>query len=435
MIAFRLKQKIKMLLQNRLLPLVYGVYRRRPVEKGLVLFADAHHTEMPFSMRRMYDAVHRMEMDAAVIADSPDKMAPAGGAGATPPIGGAGYHIENFVTDFDTLSFPALARYLLRFMRRYAVAEYVFICDYFLPAASCRKRPETTLVQLWHSCGLTKKIAYDAGEDIPKGYSGDMFGNYTYLTMSAEVCVPVHERALRLSREHIFATGISRTDFYFDPDWNERCRENFRRQHPEAAGKKVALWAPTFRGNAAAPRLEGLEAIRHAADVLKDDWYFIIKAHPHVDRHGMVSNSSIPTEELYAAADVLITDYSSVLFDYLLYRRPVILFAPDLEEYEEKRGFYIDYRSMPFPLAQTEEELTAALGLAADNTMTPAQKKTGAAVRDAGKRDMDGENSAAGGVGGWYAEHAEEIDAFRETYVGACDGRATERILKLAGLT
>ncbi len=411
MIAFRLKQKIKMLLQNRLLPLVYGAYCRRPVEKGLVLFADAHHAEMPFSMQRMYDAVQRMEMDAA------------------------GYHIENFVTDFDTLSFLALARYLLRFMRRYAVAEYVFICDYFLPVASCRKRPETKVVQLWHSCGLTKKIAYDTGEDIPKGYSGDMFGNYTYLTMSAEVCVPVHERALRLSREHIFATGISRTDYYFDADWNARCRENFQRQHPEAAGKKVALWAPTFRGNAAKPRLEGLQAIRHAADILKDDWYFVIKAHPHVDRHEMVSNSTIPTEELYAAADVLITDYSSVLFDYLLYRRPVILFAPDLEEYERIRGFYIDYRSMPFLLAQTEEELLAALEQAADDTMVPTQEATAAAAQEAGNERNSDKCCAADKMGGWYAEHAEEIDTFRETYVGACDGHATERILKLTGLT
>ncbi|MCD7766909.1 MAG: CDP-glycerol glycerophosphotransferase family protein, partial [Lachnospiraceae bacterium] len=240
MIAFRLKQKIKMLLQNRLLPLVYGMYCRKPVEKGLVIFADAHHAEIPFSMRRMYDAVCRMEAGGTNSANSPedtsmsDKAVSAGSEGVAVPNDNTRYHIENFVTDFDALSFIALARYLLRFMRRYAVAEYVFICDYFLPVASCRKRPQTKVVQLWHSCGLTKKIAYDAGEDIPKGYSGDMFGNYTYLTMSAEVCVPVHERALRLSREHIFATGISRTDFYFDQEWNEQCRENFRKQHPEA---------------------------------------------------------------------------------------------------------------------------------------------------------------------------------------------------------
>ena len=94
-------------------------------------------------------------------------------------------------------------------MRAYATAEYVFICDYFLPAASCKKRPETTLVQLWHSCGLMKKIAFDTGEDIPKNYRGHMFGNYSYLTMSEQVCVPVHAHALRIPQERIVATGIS----------------------------------------------------------------------------------------------------------------------------------------------------------------------------------------------------------------------------------
>ncbi|MCD7746693.1 MAG: CDP-glycerol glycerophosphotransferase family protein [Lachnospiraceae bacterium] len=381
-----MKQWIKMLLQNLVLPLIYNLYRTRAVERGLVIFADAHHTEMPFSMRRMAEAVE------ALLAQAPEDREIC--------------KMENFVTDFDTLSFGAMTKYLLQFMRRYAVAEYVFICDYFLPVSSCRKRPETKVIQLWHSCGLTKKIAYDTGEDIPKGYHGSMFDNYTYLTMSAEVCVPVHERALRLPREHIFATGISRTDYYFDESWNARCKTQFRKEHPEAEGKKIVLWAPTFRGNAAMPRLVGLDAIRQIAEELKDEWYFVIKAHPHIDRHGQVSNSLIPTEELFPVTDVLITDYSSVLFDYLLYRRPVILFAPDLCDYEQARGFYIDYRSIPFPLAQTQEELREAL------------------------RDGDFCKNRPD----WYAKHTDEIDAFRRTYVGACDGHATERILKLVGL-
>lgn len=387
-----------MLLQNVLLPLVYRLYCRRPMEKGLVLFADAHHGEIPFSMRRMYETVQAMAADGGVKAE---------------------LRIETYVTDFDRLSFFAMVKYLLHFMRRYAVAEYVFICDYFLPVSSCRKRPETKVVQLWHSCGLMKKIAYDTGEDIPKGYHGNMFDNYTYLTLSAEACVPVHERALRLSRDHIFATGISRTDDYFEENWNARCRENFWKTHPEAAGRKIAVWAPTFRGNAGQPRLEGLEAIRQAAEALKDEWFFVIKAHPHIDRHERISNSEIPTEELFPVADVLITDYSSVLFDYLLYRKPLVLFAPDLEEYEKKRGFYIDYRSIPFPLAQTGNELSAILKMGSDEILTEDKKVYFAAESSRGKENFN---------------KADKIRSFRELYVGACDGRATERILQLIGM-
>lgn len=367
----QIRQYMKMLLQNMLLPFIYGVYRHRPVQRGRILMADAHHAELPFSMRRMYEALKEQ-----------------------------GREPELFIGDFGTMGFAETVRFLLRFMKAYATAEYVFICDYFLPASSCRKRPETTLVQLWHSCGLMKRIAFDAGDDIPKSYHGDLFGNYTYLTLSAEICVPVHARALHLPQERIVATGVSRTDVYFDPDWNEQCRTRFFEEIPGAKGKKIAVWAPTFRGNAGHPYLRGLEEIRAAAEALGDEWMVVIKAHPHIDAHTQVSNCSLPTEELFAVADLLITDYSSVLFDYLIYEKPLLLFAPDLKDYEEKRGFYLDYRAMPFQLVENGAYLAEAIC----SCGVSAQQKE------------------------------KEIRAFREMYLGACDGHATDRILKLAGL-
>jgi CDP-glycerol glycerophosphotransferase (TagB/SpsB family) len=212
--------------------------------------------------------------------------------------------------------------------------------------------------------------------------------------------VQVHADALRLPKERIRATGVSRTDYYFDETWNRKCRENFYRQHPQAAGKKIALWAPTFRGNAAHPVLTGLKEIRAAQEALSEEWYFILKAHPHIDAHGQVSNCTIPTEELLCVADVLITDYSSVLFDYLIYEKPVVLFAPDLEEYESGRGFYIDYRSMPFPLVQGGNALTEAIDESGDA----------------------------------FESYQNALAAWKEKYTGACDGRATRRILDLIGL-
>ncbi len=415
---FRLKQLIKMFLQNILLPIVYAWYARKPVEKGSILFADAHHDEIPFSMRRVYETLA------------------ARATGASGGVSGQAAQITVCVRDFDRMSYGALLRYLLRFMKRYATTEYVFVCDYYLPVASCRKRPETKVVQLWHSCGLMKKIAHDAGDDIPKGYRGNLFGNYTYLTLSAPVCVPVHARALQIPRERIYATGVSRTDYYFDEEWNRRCREAFYEQYPQARGRRIALWAPTFRGNAAMPRLEGLQEIRQAAGKLAEEWYFVLKAHPHIDAHGMVSNCSIPTEELLPVADLLITDYSSVMFDYLLYRKPIVLFAPDLERYEAERGFYIDYHELPYPVTQTADELERAvrdcgssISMGAYEVRSCDQNTEHVPVNEDGALRAESKRSGKQGK-----SQEEEIDRFREKYVGACDGHATERILKLAGL-
>lgn len=388
---FRIKQYIKMFLQNVLLPVMYRCFSGRPVRKGSVIFADAHHENMPFAMRRMYETLCK-ELERNYTDSEADGIETD-----TESIVLDVQEMDVFVRDFNKLSFGEMVKFLLRFMKQYATAEYVFVCDYFLPVASCRKRPETKVVQLWHSCGLMKKIAFDTGEDIPKNYKGNMFGNYSYLTLSADICVDVHARALRLPAERIFATGVSRTDYYFDEMWNQRCREQFFAAYPEAKGKKIALWAPTFRGNAAMPYLEGLDAIKEAAENLSEDWYFILKAHPHIDAHGMVSNCRIPTEELLAVTDVLITDYSSVLFDYLLYEKAAVLFAPDLKHYEDKRGFYLDYRKMPFPLVEEADGLVHAV-----------------------KEAMQ-----------WHREHKTEQHEFAKKYVGACDGHSTERILEL----
>ena len=118
---FRIRQYIKMLLQNVCLPMLYHFWARRPVQKGKILMADAHHTMMPFSMRRMYETLKE-----------------------------EGKKPELFVADFRTLGFGAMLRFLVRFMRAYATAEYVFICDYFLrrrPVKSVRRRR-------WYSSGI-----------------------------------------------------------------------------------------------------------------------------------------------------------------------------------------------------------------------------------------------------------------------------------------
>lgn len=95
-----------MLLQNVFLPQVYRYFCRRPIRKGSVIFADAHHTEMPFAMRRMYETVCAMEQ-----------------AEASERVSG----IQVFVQDFNQLSFGAMAKFLLSFMKAYATAELSLI--------------------------------------------------------------------------------------------------------------------------------------------------------------------------------------------------------------------------------------------------------------------------------------------------------------------
>lgn len=223
---FWLKQIIKMLFQQLILPAVYNVHAMKPVIPGTVILADAHHSEIPFSMLAIreelltHPELQITEMYWNNNSDSPLKV------------------FQNMTS----------------FMKKYASAETVIICDNFLPAASCKKRSETQVIQLWHACGAFKKFGYDTDADIPSYYIGNVMANCNIATVSSEICVKPFASAMKLPEDRILPVGVSRTDMYFNNSFNQHCREQFFRQHPEAQDKKIVLWAPTFRGNLVLPR-------------------------------------------------------------------------------------------------------------------------------------------------------------------------------------
>ena len=102
-----------------------------------------------------------------------------------------GLEIHDMYFDFQKNGMGSLILWLVKFMKVFAKARYVFICDNFLPVSSCNKRPETTVIQLWHSGGLLKKAGYDTDDSVPEMYKGNVFKNYDLLTVSAPCCVKV----------------------------------------------------------------------------------------------------------------------------------------------------------------------------------------------------------------------------------------------------
>lgn len=282
---------------------------------------------------------------------------------------------------------------MFSFMRSYAEAEYVILCDYFLPVASCKKREETTVVQLWHGCGILKKYGYSTPDDIPSFYHGNLFCNYDLVTVSGEICREKVAEAMHLPKEKVHALGVSRTDIFWREGYLEFCRKKFFKFHQGAKGKQIVLWAPTFRGKASNPYLVGeAEVYDVVKNQLKEEYYLVFHLHPHIkkERLGIM--------ELLPVADILITDYSSSLFEFFLLEKPVVIFAPDYEEYRKTRGFYIDLKALPVRWSQTKEELLLAM-------KQPFSQKERLAQR-----------------------------ACCREYLSACDGHATERILDKLGL-
>ena len=507
--GFKVKQQLKMLSQNVYLPAVYEMHRADKVETGLVVFADAHHDKRPEAMELLYRALRRVgdkqsdsvsvepkiQGSQTVLNGSEDVV--TGKEPSGPETGesrktlkkpSGKLHIVQMYLDFSRATKKQIFDFSTQFMTIYAKASVVVICDNFLPVASCRKKKETLVVQLWHACGCFKKFGYDAKDDIPEGYKGDVFRNMDLVTVSAEAavgpfCSAMHKLPApskadlqgsiaygirtrshtydhldqtdssilteqfrqrgEVSTGYVSALGVSRTDLYFPQKWRDMCVGNFRMKYPGSEGRKVVLWAPTFRGNAGVPELMDLDVERLQQE-LGDDYLVLTRVHPHMKeaQKAQSHNCPIPTELLYPVVDVLIADYSSLIYEYLLVSRirrdaavrsnetldtkaaetmagpgdiwtnpaegagqkegssgrlsgALVLYVPDLDQYESERGFYMNIREIPGTVVKEENKLAEAVRSA-------AAKTTGTGDR--------------------------QVDHFLEKYMSACDGHATERI-------
>jgi CDP-glycerol glycerophosphotransferase (TagB/SpsB family) len=258
----------------------------------------------------------------------------------------------------------------------YLATSRVFIVDdYFFPIYVVRPRPGTTIIQTWHACGAFKKIGYSVlgktfGMDEEFASRVRIHSNYDVCLMGSQGAVPAYAEAFRQPPERfVTSLGIPRTDVFFGEGRLARSRAAVRARYALPDGKRVILYAPTFRGDSVADA--------HATDdldldllhrTLGDEYVLLVRLHPFIRSRteigpGLagfaVDASDYPDiNELMLVSDVLVTDYSSAIFEYALLGRPMVFFAPDYEAYERERGFYFDYRTgVPGPIFET----TAAL--------------------------------------------------------------------------
>lgn len=450
---FQLKQQAKMFSQNVYLPAVYDLHRCCRVERNLIVFADAHHDGRPEAMELLYRRLKQSRVQPA-------------------------YHIVEMYLDFGRASKAEVMEYSTRFMKLYARASVVVVCDNFLPAASCRKKRETMVVQLWHACGCYKKFGYDAKDDIPEGYHGDVYRNLSLVTVSAEAAVEPFSSAMHRTHGEVQALGVSRTDLYFSRKWRYRCIETFRELYPDVyeeigaesgresdagsggeagAGsgretgarggkktgslrkrRKVVLWAPTFRGNAGQPGLMDLDTEKLQRQLGKE-YLVLTRVHPHMKeaRKAVKNHCPIPTEQLYPVVDVLIADYSSLIYEYLLAAQiqnqqdlhgsmgvhgGLVLYVPDLDTYMAQRGTYMDIHEIPGEIVKGADGLADAVRRAAGDD-SPGLC-TGESKVDDGRLESENGRQTVD----WIADQAKKRDVFLKRYLSACDGQSTARI-------
>ena len=303
----------------------------------------------------------------------------------------------------------------LQAIEELADARFVFVNDssYMLGCLPLRKK--TTVIQLWHACGAFKRFGYSLTGKIFGSQKREldrypMYRNFSYVTVSSPEVRWAYADAFHLPPERILSTGVARTDIFYDKDRIRAAQKKLENLLPECFAdgrtRRIVLYAPTFRGRVADATSPDILDFHLLKQLLGEEYLFLCKHHPFVKNPPQPPaelsdfardvTQLMEIDELLMISDVCISDYSSLIFEYSLFSRPMIFLAYDLEEYGDWRGFYYSYEEMtPGPVVRTTEETAACL----------KQLETGF--------------------------NPEQVNAFRDKYMQSCDGHATERILGL----
>lgn len=284
------------------------------------------------------------------------------------------------------VSFGSFQEFFLWLRAGTIVVDSVDWCQGYRFAASTDAR----LVQLWHGIPLKivqmERIARRTPRPAPielmfQAYlkvSGRFARSAVFLSTSEFITRQAFARSFRYDR--VVHAGYPRNDAFLKPAGtlanlgvDERARETLREFKQKGGQGWAVLYAPTFREALNDPFADGTVDLRRLSTTIwQAGGLLLVKLHPWM--HGRIKRSDVPhallvapDSDIYpllADVDLLITDYSSIYFDYLLLDRPVVFFPYDLNEYlANERGMYFDYDDMtPGPKAFTMDQLVDEIG-------------------------------------------------------------------------
>lgn len=242
--------------------------------------------------------------------------------------------------------------FFLNKSRLLATSKYVFMNDNFMPMGKLNFRKEAVITQLWHGEGAFKKFGLDIpqNEDIRKR---EIAGNkkLTYVVCSSEGVRDIYASAFGVKKEQVLPLGAPRLDYLLKAENAKKAREKIEKLYPKTKGKKIVLYAPTFRDDAERDKalLDDFRPEKLLSD-LGEEYVLFLKLHPQV--HSAAADFACvenvtdyeDVRELVLASDILVTDYSSICMDFCVLGKKIVFYCPDLQWYSERRGFYFDYK-------------------------------------------------------------------------------------------
>lgn len=258
-------------------------------------------------------------------------------------------------------SFPNVDAYLLQEKNPIHLIKAVYLMfnskviitdNYFLLTSVLNKRKQTKCIQVWHANGSLKKFGLEDITNMQRTKTDikrfqKVYSSYDYLTVGSEEMANIFKKSFGIKDNQLLKIGVPLTDPYY--------RENKKKFSDtlNIQRKKIILYAPTFRDyNMQSIQLPFTE--EQLIHQLKEEYVLFVKLHPAIQNNIDIKYSSDYIKDvsnyalfnLLMAADILITDYSSVPFEFSILNKPILFYTYDLKLYQQKRGLVDNYLSI-----------------------------------------------------------------------------------------
>ena len=233
------------------------------------------------------------------------------------------------------------------------------------------KRKKQKIINTWHGGGPYKKTSTDVYDNYWYRKEVRMnCDNTDYILSSCRYFTEKEAVSMGFEAERCVPAGLPRNDILFQ-ERQETVRK-VRDYYSMPESKKFILYAPTFRSSSARSTSKmvsndidlDVASLMSALEMKSGfEWICGIRLHPKLadidmSKMDVINCTTYPDmQELLCCADAIITDYSSLMWDYSFTYRPVFLYAPDIEQYEKERGFYMPVCEWPYPIAHDNEEM------------------------------------------------------------------------------
>lgn len=231
--------------------------------------------------------------------------------------------------------------------------DMIFVDDYVPIFKTIHLKKSTKLIQLWHAGVGFKSVGYSRfGKQGSPHPTDSCHRCYDYAIVGGRGLIDVYEEVFAISKTDILPYGLARLDGYMNEDKIQAYKDSFYHKYPELKDKKIILFAPTYRGKTQEEAYYPAEWVPQdqVVSFCGNQYVFGYKMHPFIkEKVGIAEEykqyiydftDERDINELFYVTEILITDFSSNIYEFSLQRKPIIFYAPDKDYYQLTRGVH-----------------------------------------------------------------------------------------------